>query len=381
MPLLNFQFPAHNLHIYELGNQGLSKKQIQVAPSSRELREVDYGAEGFAGLYHNEDLVTVSGKRLPFIVYADFNDIFALELKVLEDCFQRTPPISDFEKELGEAIIKPNYTNGRVVSLQDWKKYEDGRLELTGKQAGYFDLLISNCAQDFDLSGLSNRFNEGDTFRKLDIEDGKRKPFNKSFLANTLGAAYMIKIGKKGHYVFGRRRPTMAVEGGLWGAIGTTPVWRDYFRDENRKNEEGNIEMGYTFNEYTMQEFKEELALDHWEIKFEKGWLVDELYRGPALYTLWETPISVEEMVDRCRKQENVMAREEHDYLMFAGPLTSEFLSSFFKGLKLEKGEFILHAPSVLLPHSVEGVSLKEKLRLSESTLALMKIILDHFKL
>ncbi len=379
MPLLSYRFPRQGLHIHELGDFGLSEKQKQEYPTLK-LREADYGREGITGLYYDEDLIAVAGVRIPFITYAKFDDIFSLELKVLEGHYERRFPVSVVDKKLEEAKINPNHTNGQVVSISDFRKLEDGTLELVGRQAGYFDLLVSNLSQDVDLSTLDKQFEQGQTFRRMEVRNGKKVPFKDSFLANTLGAGYLIRTGKDNLYIFGRRRKNLAVEGGTWSVIGTTPVWRDYFRGRKRENQRGNIEMGYTFLEYTMKEFEEELALCPWEIKFKTGWLVDELYRGPALFTIWETAIDMEEIVERCRKHENVKTREEHDYLMFAGTLTTDILSSFHQGISLENGEYVLHRPSQLLPTSATGVSLRGKFSLNEPSLAMIKLALNEFK-
>lgn len=377
MPLLDYKFQKHNIHLFELGEVGLLEKQIH-SNSSPKLEEVDYGRESIAGLYYNEKLITIDSERLPLIKYAEFNDIFSLELKVLNEPFEREFPISAVDKELHQAKIK-NFLNGQIISLVGWEKHNDGKLELIGRQAGYHDMLVSNLSQDVDLSTLNKQFQKGQTFRKMEIENGKKIPFKKSFLANTLGAAYLIKVDNKETYLFARRRKTMAVAGGEWSVIGTTPIWLEYFKNEKRKNSQGNIEIGFSFYQYTVTEFREELALEPLEVRFKKGWFVDELYRGPALYSIWETPIDAEEIVERCRKPENVESREEHDYLMFAGPLTSELVSDFRKGIKLRNGEYVLNDSSGLLPFSAKGVSLKQKVILNEPSLALMKLTLDYY--
>jgi len=379
MPLLNYRFPDMGINIYELGDLGLTPKQVQDHPLLR-LEEVSYGADGIASPYTAENLVEIDGTRLPFIAYARFSDIFSLELKVLDGKYQRRSPITVVEKQLKKARISPNHTDGQVINVCDWKVLENGGLEITGRQAGYFDLLVSNMCQDVALSKLDDRFKPGESFRKMEVSNGRKTPFKESFLANTLGAGYLIRAGKDDVYIFGRRRRNLAVEGGTWSVIGTTPVWRDYFRDQRRRNKRGNMEMGYTFMEYTMKELWEELCLDPWEVQFKAGWLVDELYRGPALFTIFETPVDMAEIVDRCRDPEKIKAREEHDYLMSVKPLTPKLLSGFHQGVSLRNGMHIYHKPSELLPDSATGVSLQGKFSLNEGSLTLIKLALDEFR-
>ncbi len=377
--LLTLRFPRDGLGIYELGDAGLTQRQRQEYPT-RELNKVDYGESGISEPYHNEELVEVGGTRLPFIVYAGFNDLFSLELKVLDEPFRRRFPLTAVDDRLEQAVIKPIHTNGQVISLCGWRKLETSGLELLARQARYFDLLVSNVSQDVDLSQLDRRFKKGQTFRKMEVQNGQKTPFKDSFLANSLGAACLVRTAD-GFYILGRRRKNLALDAGAWSVIGTTPPWRDYFEDETRQNERGNVALGYSFFEYTLNELKDELALNPTEVKFRNGWLVDELYRGPALFTVWDTSAYVDDIVERCRRDENVKCREEHDYLMSLDASRTEIPALFLKGMSLKDGEYILHRPSEMVSTYARGVSLDRRVFLDGTSLSLMELAQDDSRI
>jgi hypothetical protein len=285
--------------------------------------------EDYERLYHNEPLIEVNGRKLPFVFFSQFNNLN--QNRAIPSPSQFVAPEKFRAATTAISSTNPLKRNDTMICIDNMTKDGDDTV-FEVREGRYSDFMATNRSQDIYLRQLDSSFGAEETLRDHEIVDGRQVPIRESNLTNMMGVGFLVLNEVKNYFVFGKRGKDLAVQGGTIGIPGGTPEWR---------NKTSNIYHGLPahLEAHFADEMKEELCLDRGEYSIGRGYWVRDFTRAPDLLVTIRTSTPIVEIARRCETSDS--AKAEHSSL-FAIPATREALYS----LSDPNSPYNINAPS-----------------------------------
>ncbi len=317
-------YGRHSIFEYILEKRDSSMKIEQKKEHTLKIKRKNLSLDDYARLYYNENLIEVNGQKYPLILINEFNDLEKQKILVEDRPYEVPQRFKKFvDSALREKLMPGMYNSIPVVRIGKIKT-EGETIRLNIQKSDYFSFIGTNLSQDDYLSQFDESFEDGQTLREHEIENGKAVELHKSNLANVFGMMFSVLNEKEKFFILDIRNRNLIVNPGICGLLGGTPRWDDLSRI-------GAAHFSRYLGEHYEEEMKEELCLNKNEIKFKKSYWLNELTRAPLLLACLTTDVSMEEIAKRCEKSE--MAKKEHGSLLMV-PATAETIYSLAKDSK-----------------------------------------------
>ncbi len=298
------------------------------------IRQKSLKLEDFAGLYYGEELVEVEGRKYPFVLISQFDDLRTQSMVLSPEPYAVPERFKRFAEGLLKAKLSPGAFDGGHIGIADIKT---GGIttRITGRRAGYFDFMATNLAQDAYLAQFDDSFGETETLRDYEVKEGRQVDLKESGLSNMMGVGFLVLDKNSKQLIFDQRRKNLAVEGGTMGVLGGTPDWNDNWRPPRE------IYFPEYLQAHFMEEMEEELCLSPEEFRFRGGFWLKDFSRAPDLMVCLETNVPLGEIATRCTKSKTAL--QEHETL-YSVPFNERALQGFVS----DSSKYALNAPSIV---------------------------------
>jgi hypothetical protein len=298
------------------------------------IRQKSLRLEDFARLYHNEELIEVEGRKYPFVLINQFDDLRTQSIHLSPEPYAIPERFRRFAEEFLKTKLSSGSFNGGCIGIADIQT-NGGETRINGRRAGYFDFMATNLAQDAYLSQFDSSFGVEETLRDYEAREGRQVDLRESGLTNIIGVGFVVVDKTSNLLILGQRRKNLAIEGGTIGILGGTPAWNNNWKPPRQ------IYSPEYLQAHFAEEMNEELCLTPEEFRFRRGLWVKDFMRAPDLMVYLETNVPLEEIARRCTQSE--AALKEHETL-YGVPLNESTL----KGFVSEGSKYTLNAPSVV---------------------------------